>query len=256
MKPPTEGAVPERKKQNAFRTRRPGTAPRKGDAPSNESVKKEKKQPSKLFREYYGILFLLLLAVFVALGYYALNPLYTEFKELNTEIEVQLQTLEDERTYLDSLERSIAAAESIPQETLARVDEALPEEINLPKLLITMSTIASENGVGLTSVQFTTTGEPKRSERTRRASAMIELIPLDVNMSIDSPGYRATRSFLEDLESNVRVLDVSTISVTGNEQDGTMTYTLDLTAYAVRKPERKIPPPGGVLPDQESGIPL
>ena len=41
-----------------------------------------------------------------------------------------------------------------------------------------------------------------------------------------------------DTGQRVRVLDVKTITVTGNDQDGSLSYSIELTAYAIKKPER------------------
>lgn len=246
---PEKEASSGQKKPAAFKTRRPGSSKpeQKGEG------KKKKKESSKLFTEYYGIIFLFLIGIFIGGSYFVINPLYAEFKTVNGDIETKLQTLEDERSFLNSLERSIAAAESIPAETLARVDEALPQDVGIPKLLLTMSELSKQNEVRLTNVQFSPTSEPKGIKK-RRSSA-IELVPIKINLTLEAPGYQSTRTFLEDLEENVRILDVSTINVSSNEQEGTLSYTLELTAYSIKKSERAAPSPDfGEL--SEGGVPI
>lgn len=247
--PETEAAsASQGVKRHAFRSRRPGSGRQEKKKADD---KKKKKEPSKLFTDYYGILFMFLIAAFIGAGYFVLNPLYAEFKTLNGEIESQLQTLDDERGFLDSLGRSIVAAEEIPESTLMRVDEALPRDIEIPKLLATIAMITEQNNIVLSNIQFTPAEKPKETEKKRRRTS-IELVPLGINLTLQSDGYQATRKFLEDLEENVRVLDVKTITVTGNEQDGSLSYTLELTAYAIKKPTR---PTSGFedLPDEFMG---
>lgn len=219
-------------KRRAFSSKRPGTG-----KPEKKTDKKKKKERSKLFTDYYGIFFMFLIGAFIGAGYFVLNPLYAEFKTLNSDIESQLQTLDDERNFLNSLDGSIAAAEEIPESTLIRVDEALPRDIEIPKLLSTIAMITKQNNIELSNIQFTPADKPKKTEKKKRRTS-VELIPLGISLTLQSDGYQATRRFLEDLEENVRVLDVKTITVTGNEQDGSLSYTLELTAYAIRKPER------------------
>lgn len=204
---------------------------------SGKPVKeKKKKKPSRLFVDYYGVMFLLLVAVFILAGFTLLWPLISEFKMANAEIESSVVTLKYERDYLESLQRSVAAAETIPPDTLMRVDEALPRRVGLPKLLQTMSLIAEQNGVSLSSVQF---NEPKQSPAETQQARALSATPLDINLTLGSPSYAATRRFLESVERNLRVLDVQQITVTSNEQSGELTYTLQLRTYTLSAP---VPP--------------
>lgn len=196
----------------------------------NEQEPEGVKEPSVLFTQYYGSIFLLVTAVFLGSGYLFLYPLVRSFKVLDRDIRRQNEVLQDERAYLNSLDQSIAAAQAIPEETIDRVNEALPRTIGIPKLLQNMSLIADENGVKLNSVQFNAVPpEDAASQRGRT----IRMRPLDLNITLFSPGYRQTRAFLEDLETNLRVMDVKNIAVNANEQTGELSYAILLTAYSI-----------------------
>ncbi len=236
-------AIPNEKprRPRAFRTQRPGSGRRGEELTPEQKKGKKKKEPSKLFVHYYGSVFLLLIAGFVAAGYFLLSPLITEFKEVNETIGTKLTEVDDARAFLESLDLSIQAAESIPEDTLMRVDEALPRDVGIPKLLKTIAEIATEYNVEVSSVQFAPGAAAKKEEgATRSPYRGMELSPIDINLTVDAPGYQVTRAFLEALETNVRVLDVNTISVTG-EDDGAMSYTMTLTAYTLKKQERYVP---------------
>jgi len=251
-------------RRHTFRSRRPGSGPsekrvnvkgkngtaKKGTAKKGQE-KKGKEKSSALFTDYYGMAFLGLIGAFAAAGYFVINPLFTEFREMNGEIEYRLQTLEEERDYFDSLERSIAAAESIPENTLLRVDEALPRDVQIPKLLVTIAKICALNDIALSNIQFSPVEESEEGQAIARRSS-VEVIPFGISLTLQSSGYQATRSFLEDLEDSVRILDVSNITVTGNDQDGSLSYSLDLTTYAIQKKEslRGLEDPlGGMMMD-------
>lgn len=249
-----------------FRSRRPGTAsvdtppliPGPSEGPEGEAVKKERKKRSKLFTQYYGTVFLLLIAGFAVIGYSVLNPNIEAFKLANETINVRLQELDDSQSYLDSLDRSIAAAQSIPEETLERVEEALPREIGIPKLLKTMAVIAESNNISMTSIQFSQQSQGAASSDAvgTVARRSLELVPIDMDINLDAANYQITRAFLEDLERNVRVLDVRSITVNANDTEGTMSYTLQLTAYAVREAERAVSPlKDGAAPQDTEAVP-
>jgi Tfp pilus assembly protein PilO len=215
---------------------RPG-AP-SGPAAAGEPEAPERKEPGKFFREYYGAAFLFLVAAFILAGYFFLYPLVQEFKTINQEIQSQSQVLTDERTFLDTLNQSIAAAQAIPADVLMRVNEALPREIEIPKLLQNMSRIAEAHGVGLTSVQFS---EPPASPAAQTGGAGPTLVPVEISMKVDAPDYATMRAYLEDIERNLRVLDMRTINVTANEQTGELTYEIRVVAYSASFESRSAP---------------
>lgn len=211
-----------------------GRPARSADKKVKPSKTPKPKKPSRLFLEYYGALFMLLLAAFVTAGFTVLRPLIADFKLTNSRIAAAVQTLKDERGYLESLERSIAAAKSIPPDVLLRVDEALPREVGIPKLLQTMAELAERHKVRLNSVQFNQPKTPPGGEV--QPSRALATAPLDISLTMRAPGYGATRAFLEGLERNLRVLDVQQITVTGNEQTGELTYSLQLRTYSLTQP--------------------
>ncbi|MBD3252089.1 hypothetical protein GF380_06630 [Candidatus Uhrbacteria bacterium] len=226
-----------------FKSRRPGSTeepenPRPGSGVKSPQ-KKKKKEESKLFTDFYGIVFLFLIGAFLGGGYLLLNPMYAEFKSLNGKIETELQTLSSERAFLDSLDRSIAAADAIPEETLDRVERALPREIGVPTMLLEVSQIAGQSGVNLISVQFAPVTESAEDADARPLGrSTLELEPVALSLSIEAPGYQAMRSFLYNLEQSLRVMDVNTIAVTGNPSNDMMSYSVELTAYSIKTLER------------------
>lgn len=221
-----------------FRPGAPAVAPASGGA----TEEPKGKEPGKFFREYYGAAFLFLIAIFIGAAYFFLNPLITEFKVTNQEITTQSQILTDERAFLDTLNQSIAAAEAIPPDVLMKVNEALPRSIQIPKLLQNMSRIALARKVGLSSVQFS---EPPSAPQTDAAvRAAIALQPIEIAMKVDAPDYATMRGYLEDIEQNLRVLDIRTISVTANEQTGELTYDIKVVAYSISGEARAMPPIG------------
>ncbi len=242
---PEAGSVEARPK-----TRHETVKPAQLKKTEKDDKEKKKKKPSRLFVDYYGVIFLLLVAIFILAGFVLLWPLISEFKMTNAEIGSTVQTLKDERDYLESLQRSIAAAETIPADTLMRVDEALPRRVGLPKLLQTMSLIAEQNGVQLSSVQF---NEPKQSSTETQQARALSAAPLDINLTLNSPSYAATRRFLESVERNLRVLDVQQITVTSNEQSGELTYTLQLRTYTLNAPVPRTP--SQLAPVQTASVP-
>lgn len=231
VQPQAEGAV-----SNQVAPQKPMShAPRPGSGkPQLSQDEKKPAEPSKLFTEYYAVVFLFFITAFIAGGYFFLNPLYTEFKAINSSIGGKFQTLEQERAYLTSLNKSIAAAQSIPAETLAKVDEALPEGYDIPRLLIALSAIAKKNDVALTGVQFSPT---KGTTPVGKSKIILDL--MDINLAIDGAGYQKMRAFLHDMETSVRLFEMDSITVSGDPSTGKLSYSFTLKTFSMQKSEKK-----------------
>ncbi len=221
-----------------FHTKSPAISPQSASSANTPVVSSEPvfhRRPSKLLVEYYAITFLFLIACVVLGAYVLLQPKILHFRSTNDEIGVQLKETENARAYLVSLEASIAAASSIPPDALQRVNEALPKKLNIPKLLQTMDEIARMNNVDIGSIQFSP-GSPQPSS----GSDPFAIIPVQTSLAIEASGYRDMKDFLTDLETNVRLIDIHTISVNGGS-DGRISYAIQMTTYSLGEPIQQAP---------------
>jgi hypothetical protein len=182
-----------------------------------EAMPLPKKKPMRLFTEYYGVLFLAIIALFILAGFLLFQPLILDFKTMNADASAAVVTLKDERDYLDSLTKSIAAAKTIPPETIAQVNEAMPRTVDIPKLLETMAVISESSKVKLTNISF---AAPKGTESTPAEAHTISASPIDINLTLSAKDYATTRNFLKKLERNLRIMDVQSINVSGEESTG------------------------------------
>lgn len=208
-----------------------------------EKVRHVIRKESPLLVHYYQSVFLLLIMLFVASGYFVLSPLIATFKQVNLEVSSTLVQKEGAEAYLASLNRSIRAAETISPESMKRIDEALPKEVNIPVLMKTFLLLAKNNGVKMDSIQFSS--EQASSEST--AYGGYSLASVRASASITAPGYLVMRRYLEDLQKNIRLLDVESIKVDGNQDTGEMSYTLELKTYFLQK-RAGAPSSGGMVP--------
>lgn len=251
IKPSSEGGEIRASASNPspshnFHTKRPAVPSQfasSANAPGAPSEPIFHRRPSKLLVEYYAVTFLFLVACVVLGAYAFLQPKILQFRSTNDEIGVQLKEAENARAYLGSLEASIAAASSIPPDALQRVNEALPKKLNIPKLLQTMDEIARVNNVDIGSIQFSP-GAPQPSS----GSDPFAIVPIQTSLSIEASGYRDMKAFLTDLETNVRLIDIHTISVNGGS-DGRISYAIQMTTYSLGEP---IPQAPAIVPMDDS----
>jgi len=183
----------------------------------------------RLFVNSYGSLFLLIVAIFLIVGFTVLRPRLELFKELRAEAASTQEHLESERDYLESLQRSIAAAESIPEATLADVEEALPSEPGIPELLEALSTIAETHRIQLSNIQFSAPRDSVSGGSVAARGTPVQSIEIAMNLS--SPSYASTRRYLDAIERNLRLFDIQTISVAPGQGESGQVYTIQMRTY-------------------------
>lgn len=191
--------------------------------PMAEGASKIKK-PSKIFTDYYGSLFLLLIAVYVVLGFFVIKPKIDANKDLNYQIMSTQQTSDNDRLYFDSLSRSVAAAKSIDSEVLKKVDLALPRTAGIPDLLVQLSAAAELNGVALSNVVFENSSE---AVATQTAG---EVKIVNATLTVTAKDYVTLKKFLSTLETSLRIFDVQTVTISGFGEDG-VSFSVQLKSY-------------------------
>jgi Tfp pilus assembly protein PilO len=207
--------------------------------PEIEPQKKPEKtfRPSPYFVEYYGAIVLLVIGLAVASSVIFLRPIIKEIKAVNAEIEQRILTLEDERRYLSTLEQSVAAAQSIPSDTLQKVETALPDESSIPSLLLQFGDAAGRHGLKIDNISFTDIRPLGTGPGVRATSTNV--LPVDITVALRARNYLDVKRFLTDVESSLRLLDVTGMSsgVTGSE----LAYTLQFRAYVFSPQTRPTP---------------
>ncbi|MDQ7814949.1 MAG: type 4a pilus biogenesis protein PilO [Patescibacteria group bacterium] len=195
--------------------------------PKEKEVVVEKK-PSKLLTEYYASIFLLAIAGFIAVGMLVHRPLIQSLKESNAETASLLAAIDNESVYLDGLKKSVSAAQSIPAAVLGEIDNALPSSQNIPSLLSQLGTAAERNGVKIESLAF----NEQQVLVQQSPTATLRLIPMDVQLAVQTQSYFNMKRFLSDLENSLRLMDV--VGISGSEATGDkMSYLLQLRTYSM-----------------------
>ncbi len=195
---------------------------------NNEAPINGEKKPSKLFTEYYASVFLLVIAGFVAVGVLVHRPLIQSLKESNADTEATLNTITTESNYLKGLKGSVSAAQSISPDVLSEIDQALPPSQNIPSLLSQLGSAADRNGVKIDSLTF----NEQQVLQPQSATETLRLLPMDVQLSIQTKTYFDLKRFLSDLENSLRLMDVVGIS-SSEATAGKTTYLLQLRVYSM-----------------------
>jgi len=199
-------------------------------------TKPKVKRPSRLLARNYGTLFFLMILAFIGVAAFVLKPMLDGVKETNAQVTGDIGTLQADRSYLDSLDTSVAAAQNIPSTVLDQVDRALPTEAKIPELLVLFGDTGDRDGVEVNNVSFS---EETASQKILHATSTVSEV--GVSLSVTAPNYYQIKRFLSDLEASLRILDVTGINVAA--RGGEASYAIQLKTYVYSPPRSSRPTP-------------
>lgn len=192
-------------------------------------------------RDYYAVCVLGLFAFSLigAVGF--LKPTIDDIKAVRALTEGTLADAERERAYLASLDRSVAAAQSIPPAALERVAAALPPATDAPSLLVQLHEAARRSGVKIVSLSVT---EPRVAATGAGAAnaaraTVVEPRQVEISLGVGARNYLDVKRLLAELEANIRLMDVQGLNTAGFQPGEEAMFSLQLRAYTYPSPEKK-----------------
>lgn len=138
-----------------------------------------------------------------------------EFDSLKHVAELEVRTRS-----LNNLKQAVGFLNSINKLDREKVDRMLPSSPDEPALIVALQTIARDSGLVLLSIDTKLGGESK-------GSADKNLKTVDVTLSIGGGDYAGLKTFLENVERNLRLSDVESFAY----NPGSSAYSVRLRAY-------------------------
>ncbi len=166
-----------------------------------------------------------------------INPRYKEVKAMRTDVASFSSRLETAQKLKLSREELIARYNSIPKADLDNLKILLPESVDNIRLIIQLDSLATKNGLSsLRNVQYDTS-----KAESKDASATAQKTYGEFTMSFETTGqYKNFLAFISDLEQNLRLVDVSTVTFGqgGGADRGisdSLRYNVTLKTYWLKK---------------------
>jgi len=159
-----------------------------------------------------------------------IEPLWSSVKTLNQEIEqkkLEITTTEEILAKTTELNQEYQNLE----EEADKVSLALPEEEDIPRLLIQFENLASANGLLLEAISFTQPSEEgQKSVSGQSSQSQAEKISppfpsLFLNVKV-SGSYGAFKGYLTGLENNIRSMDTHSINFAIQSKEGQESISL------------------------------
>lgn len=204
----------------------------------------------------YSWLFLLVVIVGgIAFIVGVLMPAWGEIKNSKQELVNALSKLEQKKNTLKIIE-TVRKEYDENFTKVQRLEMALPQEEDIPGLIVQMRDIAIEAGVGVKSASFQSSQKIKKVERTTMVEeaaisggvggapgagtgqAQEAFLPEydlgEVPISLSAEGsYDNLKKFLDVVGSNLRLLEISSLAFSG--KGGNFNMSLQVKAYVLNK---------------------
>ena len=176
-------------------------------------------------------------------------PMWSEISGIRAEIKSKQGTVNLERQVIEKL-NSISQVLDAQRSNVERLEQAIPITEARPELLSIMENLASQNGLSLKNISIAAvpedTAAAKRSARAGEGvSGPVSLKKVNIDVQ-SSGGYSAFKSWLNAIETNLRITDISKISFNISEKksesgafepsiDPIIDYNVGMTAYVLKK---------------------
>lgn len=161
---------------------------------------------------------LVLIGIAIATFFVITSPLYEEVSALNAKANSFDEALNNSKALENERDKLTAKYNSISTENLDKIKKLLPDNIDNIRLILEIGQIASPYGMVLKNVKYQSSDDttPGAPDQGVLASSGVPVATKDYgtwNLEFSTAGtYNDFINFLHDLESNLRIVDISSIS--------------------------------------------
>lgn len=207
-----------------------------------------------------SLIIIVVILVVIGLGFYFLKPQYDKLRQTQDSVTAEKNNLETQKQNLKNATDLLKNYEAV-KDNLANLSLALPLREDIPNLLVQLESLATKNGVLMSSVSYSSESEEKGTEKTKgpavKGSSLKPEIPeeeegvtpagetpetpsvgystLKIDLSL-AAHYDAFMKYIEDVQRSLRFLDITSISFdvesqssTGGTKSGEEEKELDFT---------------------------
>ncbi|PIS42025.1 MAG: hypothetical protein COT24_05715 [Candidatus Kerfeldbacteria bacterium CG08_land_8_20_14_0_20_40_16] len=185
-----------------------------------------------------GVIILLLFISF----YFILWPKYSEINdEGSLDYESKVELLESRNQELAQLQDLEVKFNQITSAEIVKLEKILPSGKDFSDIFVQMENLAKESGLKLSRVSITegglvevatdtgknsTTSKSKTSSNTGK-----EIGAVNISLSVEGDNtYPALKIFLDNIEDNMRIVDIDSLSYTPPTGESS-SYTVNLKTY-------------------------
>jgi hypothetical protein len=185
---------------------------------------------------------IILIILAVGLYFTVTTNILAEAKIVKLSNDEYKTAIDNAKRLIDVRDKVILDYNKLSVENRAKLDKIIPKNVDNIRLIIEMNDIAYRKGLPLKNVNVSiSSASPEDATQDQSidpgANSEVASPVLDkakINFDVDAT-YQQFISFLQTIESNLRIMDVDSLSVTTSE-DGVYNWKVSLTTYWSRVP--------------------
>ena len=163
-----------------------------------------------------------LIGIAVAVFFMFSNPIYNDISTLREEIASYNEALNNSKMLENERDKLNAKYNAINPENLAKLRKLLPENVDNIRLILEIEQIALPYGMTLKDVKYDTTADTNTTAKTGVTTKAVSKDYGISNLGFSTSGsYDNFINFTRDLERNLRIVDISSVSFSSNTTTGT-----------------------------------
>lgn len=182
------------------------------------------------------ILPIVLIGIAIA-GFFAFTaPVYNSISELRAQGASYNEALDNSKALENERDKLTAKYNAIDRNNLARIQKLLPENIDNIRLILEIEQIASPYGMVLKDVKYNaTSADTANTVGAVQGGAIAKPVARDYgifDLEFSTSGsYDNFIKFTRDLESNLRIVDISSVSFSSEAIPGANLATISPEVY-------------------------
>lgn len=169
----------------------------------------------------------ILIGISITLFFMYTDPLYSKIKELKVEDKSYSEALRNSKALEDERDKLTKKSNSIDPADIAKLQKLLPDNIDNIRLILEIEQIASPYGMVLKDIKYNPTAKDTANPTARgiegggapRQTASTDYGVWDLEFSTMG-SYNNFLNFTKDLENNLRIVDISSITFSSDTPSG------------------------------------
>jgi len=161
-----------------------------------------------------------LIIVSILLFFLVANPLYNNIKSLRSDVSTYNKALNNSTTLQKERDSLLEKYRDISNKDKSRLNSFLPDTVNNIKFILEIEQIANLHGMPLKDIKFDniqnnsnnmTSGNSMIVSNNNLRSKLYGIFPVEF---VTQGSYNSFLLFLKDIEHNLRIMDIKSISFT------------------------------------------
>ncbi len=163
-------------------------------------------------------LIILFLITAIVIFFTQTQPYYNDIKTLLAERDEYQVALADSRELQTLRDQLLSQYNTIPQNDFDRLGKLLPSSIDSGNIIVMLEDRAQKNGILLKKIDVNESKESTSNSTTALGAPPPPYKTVELSFSISGP-YASVLSFFGDLEKNLRLIDIKSISFSSSLTD-------------------------------------